>query len=290
MLFSTSQAIVHRIYCFALRMARLDSVHSEPDPDFIDRLWLYTKQKMNVLNFNRIKRTILTIPLFFAVESYAQNSSVDFQTWTDVTLTYFTRPKLSIGGDIGLRGIVSSKDWNLFYIRPSIDYSISPMFRVSGSIGSFTTFYNDLGKTTEIRFSQGVSMSWPDFGWIDFYHRIRLEERFFIYEKLKNSWSIRGRYLIRARTADFRLIGKTKSFYLKGMWELFIPFDKSSVELFINNQRFYAAIGQRASDKFRYEIFYIRQQSREFSDDGFQTSENIIRLRFFYALKLPDQE
>lgn len=240
--------------------------------------------------FTIIKRIILTVTIFLAIESHAQNNKVDFQTWTDVTLNYFTQPKLSFGGDVGFRGIVSSKDWNLFYIRPTINYTISPLFRVSGSIGSFTTFDNDLGRTSEIRFSQGTSLSWPDFGWVEFYHRFRLEERFFMYEKLKNNWNIRGRYLIRARTADFRFIGKTKSFYLKGMWELFIPFDKSSVELFINNQRFYAAIGQRASDKFRYEIFYIWQQSREFSDDGFQTSENIIRLRFFYNLKLPDME
>lgn len=89
---------------------------------------------------------------------------------------------------------------------------------------------------------------------------------------------------------DFKLIGKTKSFYIKGMWELFVPFDKSATELFVNNQRFYAALGQRVSDRFRYEIFYIWQESREFVDDGFETSENIIRLRFFYTLKLPDLE
>ena len=221
--------------------------------------------------------------------SYSQlyNDRVDFQTWTDITLTYFKTQKYSYGGDAGLRGIVSSKDWNLIYIRPTVNYTLSPFFKVSGGIGSFNTFNKELSNTYELRFFQDVHVSWPDIGWVDFYHRFRFEERFFFYTDIENDFTIRGRYLIRARTIDFKLIGKTKSFYLKGMWELFVPFDKSAVELFVNNQRFYAAIGQRISDRFRYEIFYIWQKSREFEDDGFETSENILRLRFFYTLKLP---
>lgn len=218
------------------------------------------------------------------------NNRVDFQTWTDITLTYFKTPRLSLGGDAGLRGIVSSKNWNLFYIRPTINYTLSSLFIFSGGIGSFNTFNKELNNTYEIRFFQDVHVSWPDIGWIDFYHRLRFEERFFFYKNIENEFAVRGRYLIRARTADFKLFGKTKSFYLKGMWELFVPFDDGAVELFVNNQRFYAAIGQRVSDKFRYEIFYIWQKSREFVDDGFETSENILRLRFFYTLKLPDKE
>lgn len=226
------------------------------------------------------------------LRSYAQlyNDQVDYQTWTDITLTYFKTQKFSISGDAGLRGIVSSKDWNMFYLRSGVNYTFSPVLRLSGGIGSFNTINKEISNVYEIRLFQDVHVSWPDIGWIDFYHRFRFEERLFFYQSYENDASFRGRYLLRARTTDFRLIGKTKSFYLKGMWELFVPFDESAAELFVNNQRFYAAIGQRVSDRFRYEIFYIWQQSREFVDDGFETSENIFRLRFFYTLKLPNQE
>ena len=222
--------------------------------------------------------------------SYGQlyNNRVDFQTWTDITLTYFKTQKLTYGGDAGLRGIVSAKDWNMFYIRPTVSYTFSPMFKASGGIGSFNTINKEISNTYEIRFFQDAHVSWPNLGWVDFYHRFRFEERFFFYSSLDNDFSVRGRYLIRARTIDFKLIGKSRSFYLKAMWELFIPFDKSATELFVNNQRFYAALGQRVSDRFRYELYYIWQKSREFVDDGFETSENIIRLRFFYTIKLPE--
>lgn len=208
----------------------------------------------------------------------------------DVTLTYFFSQKLSLGGDVGLRGIISSKDWNQFYIRPTINYSVAPRVKISGGIGSFNTFNKTLSNTYEIRLFQDAHISWPDIGWVDFYHRFRFEERFFFYENLDSDQAIRGRYLFRTRTMDFKLLSKKKSFYLKGMWEVFVPIGESAAELFVNNQRFYAAIGHRNSDRLRFELFYIWQQSREFSDDGFKTSENIFRLRFFYTLKLPDQE
>jgi hypothetical protein len=216
------------------------------------------------------------------------NDRVDFQTWSDINLTYFQTQKFSIGGDAGLRGIISSKNWNLFYVRPTINYTLHPIFRISGGIGSFNTINKELSNTYEIRFFQDAHVSWPDFGWIDFYHRIRIEERFFFYKKIANDFSIRGRYLIRARTTNFKIFGSRKTYYLKGMWEAFIPLGESAAELFVNNQRWYTALGYQPSDRFRYELFYIWQKSREFVDDGFKTSENIFRFRIFYTLKLPD--
>ena len=90
--------------------------------------------------------------------------------------------------------------------------------------------------------------------------------------------------MLRARTTNFKLIGKKKGYYVKVMWEAFVPFHESTAEVFINNQRYYAAIGYQLSDRFRYELFYIWQKSRRFSDDGFQTSVKIIQLRLFPLL------
>ncbi|MCK5371317.1 MAG: hypothetical protein KAQ62_22305, partial [Cyclobacteriaceae bacterium] len=74
-----------------------------------------------MLNFAKIKCIILIVIISFTIEAHAQNDEIDFQTWTDITLTHFFSQKLSLGGDAGLRGIISSKDWNLFYIRPTIN-------------------------------------------------------------------------------------------------------------------------------------------------------------------------
>ena len=94
----------------------------------------------------------------------------------------------------------------------------SSLFKLSGGVASFNTINKSFSNNSEVRLFQDVQITWPDLGWIDFYHRFRFEQRFFFYENIDNDLYIRGRYLIRARTANFRLIGKSKSFYIKGMW------------------------------------------------------------------------
>jgi len=152
--------------------------------------------------------------LLRGIPSYSQQNGdrVDFQTWTDITLTYFKTQKFSFGGDAGLRGIVSSKDWNSFYIRPTVHYKFTPIFKLSGGIGLFNTFNKSLNNTYELRFFQDLQISWPHIGWLDFYHRFRFEQRLFFYENLDNDLAVRGRYLIRARTTNFKLIGKKKGY------------------------------------------------------------------------------
>lgn len=210
----------------------------------------------------------------------------DIQIWSDITLTYFKSHKLSFGGDAGLRFSVDNKDWGLFYLRPTLHYSINPKIRLSGGIASFNTLNKAIFNTYELRLFQDAQISWPDIKWVDFYHRFRFEQRFFFYDKIENDISIRGRYLIGVKTANFNLLGKKKKFYVETMWEAFIPFGEGSAERFVNNQRWYVALVYNPSERLRYEIFYIWQKSRRFFEDGFKTTENIIRFRIFYMKKL----
>lgn len=232
------------------------------------------------------------LSLIHITRSWSQvyDDQVDFQTWTDVTLSHFINKNLSIGGDAGLRGIVSSKGWNLLYIRPTVNYTFPQIVRVSGGIGSFNTFHKSITNSYEVRFFQDANISWPDIGWINFSQRFRFEERFFFYEKnLANDFNVRGRYLIGASTTNFKLIGTKKAYYLEGMWEAFVPFGERVVELFANSQRWYAALGYRSSDRFRLELLYIWEQSKEYAVEKFETSENILRIRFYYTLTLPEK-
>lgn len=239
-------------------------------------------------------RYILILTIVFSCQlfqkSLAQTSDkrTDFQTWTDMTLTYFKTQKFSFGGDLGLRGIVSHRNWNLIYIRPTVNYTFTPFFKLSGGIGSFNSINKSISNSYEVRFFQDFKFNWPDLGWIRFQHRFRFEERFFIYENIENTFSMRGRYLVTMKTNNFKFIGPRKEYYLAGMWEAFVPFGNSAPELFVNNQRWYAVMGYRASDTWRFELHYIWQKSRLFSDEGYRSVENVLRFRIFHTLKLPD--
>jgi len=240
--------------------------------------------------YKLIKYILFIIFICIAIPSiYAQNDEeVDFQTWTDLTIKNYLSQKWILTGDLGIRGLVSTKDWNQFYIRPTIEYLISPSFNVRGAVGLFNTRYEALSNALEFRIHQEADLKWPDFSVITFNHRLRFEERFFFYKELENDISFRMRYLIGIETTNFRIIGKKRAFYLLAQAEWFIPLGKSSAEVLVNNTRIYTGFGHRVSNKFRYEIYYVWQKSRIGSDDGLKTTENVLRFRFYYTIN-PDK-
>jgi hypothetical protein len=66
--------------------------------------------------------------------------------------------------------------------------------------------------------------------------------------------------------------------YFLADWEWFIPLDDPD-ERFANRQRIRTGIGYRRSFNWRYELLYIWTRSRDTTDQGFSTTENIINVR-----------
>jgi len=238
------------------------------------------------LNKPTIKQAIRGIALahLLITNGYSQSDSTVTQIWWDATLTHQFTPKLSVGGDFGYRG-VASEGWDMLMIRPMVRYRFKPSLNVVGGVGSFNTFGDLEGNTYEFRLFQDFNARWPDLPYVQFFHRIRFEQRFFYHEKFENESQYRSRYLIGAESDDFAVFSKKRTFYLQTMWEGFFKLGGGASERFVNNQRAHAAFGHRFSVKFRYELHYIWQKSRSFSHDGFKTTENIIRLRFYYLLR-----
>lgn len=230
------------------------------------------------------------IGLFFLISqtSKAQlnEEKIDFQSWTDLTLSYKFNQQFSIGGDLGIRGMFSSKDWTLFYIRPKVRYVFSQFFSTDGGLGYFYTSNTDFDNSSELRFYQDFNFIWPDLGFVIFQHRFRFEQRLFYYENLENDFGARSRYQIKLQSRDFHLFNAERPFYLNAMVEGFIPFNESAQERFVNNARINAGLGKRFSEKLRSEIYYIWQRSRQLEDDGFETSEHVLRIKFLYNLNL----
>lgn len=240
----------------------------------------------NIIRIHKILCAGLLFILWgISTNAQSSNDKIDTQIWTDFTFTHILNNRISYEGDGGVRISVDDKNWTLIYLRPTAHFNLTSIVKLSGGIGSFNTFNDIINNIYELRIFQDVQIIWPDFGWVDFYHRIRFEERFFFYERLDSDISIRARYLIRARSNNFKFIGKKKSWNIKSMWEAFVPIGSGSTEFFVNNHRWYFAIGYQPSNTNRYELFYIWQRSHRFSEDGLKTSQNIIRFRIFYSLR-----
>jgi hypothetical protein len=123
-------------------------------------------------------------------------------------------------------------------------------------------------------------------GFIEFFYRVRVEERFFFFEddQLENRFNVRLRGLIGVETDDIYLFEARRPIYFQSIFEGFVTVERSADEVFVNQTRFHLAFGHRLSSNFRYEIHYIRQGSRLYVDDGINIGQNIYRLRFFHRI------
>ncbi len=248
-----------------------------------------------MLNNKFITFFLLTQTLLFYVNnSKAQTREIDFQTWTDFTFTYNIKNKTNIGGDLGARGLASINDWNQFYVRPTYQYYFNRIIHGAGGVAIFATLSDVLTNTIEFRIFQEVSFAWPSFEYVKFYHRLRFEQRFFSYQEnpslltdIPNDFEARGRYQLSFETKDIHLGKNNSPIYFLAAWEVFSAINDAAIEQFINNQRLLGGIGHRISPRFKYEIQYIFQNSRRFTDEGLKTSEHLLRLRLFLLSKIP---
>ena len=226
-----------------------------------------------------------------------QAQEIDFQTWTDVSIRYTIKNKADIGGDFGIRGLISRNEWNQFYIRPTFRFFFNDLLKASGGVAYFATISGKYRNTYEFRLFQEATVTWPSFEIIDFKHRLRFEERFFNYEQssayttdIPADFETRARYQFSLETADIHFGDRNQPIYLIAGWEVFYALNENALEQIINSQRFSLGFGQRLSPRSRYQFQYILQRSREFVGEGNRTIEHLLRFRIFLFPDAPKRD
>lgn len=226
----------------------------------------------------------LVLPLLIAQYIFSQD--LDNQLWMNYGEKVPVNDRLSLGGDAGVRGTFSDLDWYQALLRPAVSYRFKESASVSGALAWFGTFIDGRSSINELRFHQELNAKWPDLDVVYFFYRIRVEERFFFYQRdIPNEFRVRLRGLMGVRTRDLNWFGSERPIYFESMLEGFKTIkDEEALEILINQARLYAAFGHRISKNLRYELHYIRQGSTLFTGDGPNSSQNIFRIRLFHAL------
>jgi len=211
---------------------------------------------------------------------------LDNQLWINYALKVPVNDRLSWGGDAGVRGAFTNLDWHQALIRPAVNYQIKESVGVSGALAWFGTFINESISINELRFHQELNAKWPDLDVVHLFYRIRVEERFFFYQRdIPNEFRVRLRGLVGVRTQDLNWFGPKRPIYFESMFEGFKTIkDEEALEILINQARLYAAFGHRISKNFRYELHYIYQGSTLFTGEGPNSSQNIFRIRLLHNL------
>ena len=224
--------------------------------------------------------------MFPALMANAQKEGKEHQLWSDYFITYHKSSKWSFGGDLGVRGFISNYNWNQYYIRPAITFKPKYGLTITGGVAYFHTNNKSAPNLNEWRGHEQVKFKWPDFGVIELFYRLRLEQRFYKYSyDLPNEYDNRLRLLIGLETMDFNWLGTKSPLYFSGTIEGFKPLEEeNSSETFINQFRLDFAFVHRISKSFRYEVHYIAQQSKLFQRDGSEAQQNILRIRFIHNI------
>jgi hypothetical protein len=238
----------------------------------------------------KIRRLYCFISLLLIVGNFPPYGSIaqaiDHQFWMNYTLSIPINEQLSWGGDIGIRGLGTNQNWNQLLIRPTISYKFKKPMSIAGAMAWFGTFNKVDNNISEFRIHQDFNAKWPDLGVIEFFYRLRIEQRFFFYQnEIPNASRVRVRALIGIETQDLKWFGARRPIYFQSILEAFKTLNKSeALEVFINQSRLHIALGHRISNNFRYELHYIAQRAKLFNAEGNSVDHNIYRIRLIHRL------
>jgi hypothetical protein len=235
---------------------------------------------------------ILAAPDADAQVTDTSEQTVDFQFWTDYNYSAPLTKKFSLAGDIGFRGFISNYDWNLIYIRPGVRHNFNKYFGLAGSLAYFSSFLKDGYNLYEFRVTVDANISWPDLKVVNFSYRARIENRTFFSEdenSAKNNWRVR--LLISLNSKRFHVFSNKRSIYFQVQYEPFQTLGgQSESVLDISQTRLHAIFGHRITDKFGYDMQYIRQNTRISSTGDLQLTQNILRVRIYHRIVKRDEK
>jgi hypothetical protein len=230
----------------------------------------------------RLRRIFLIMSLFFLLSGHLSaqdSSSIDFQFWSDITLVHHFNDQWRFSGDQGVRGLFTNTNWTQVYVRPTFIWRFSAIMDARAGISIFQTWNKDIPNQSELRFHQETDIKWPYVAGFIFKHMIRFEERFFFNQGDENEFSFRMRYRPWMETPDFRFFSSMKKMYGIVSMDFFLPIGQSATEKFVNNYRLITGVGHRTSERLHMELHYFWQRSRSLTDEGFKTSENVLRFK-----------
>ena len=81
--------------------------------------------------------------LLYAVPARAQDIKFqEFNTWADLATIKNYSDRFRYDGDYGIRGLLTSSDWTLVYLRPSVRYRMKPWLTLHGGAALFYNFFD----------------------------------------------------------------------------------------------------------------------------------------------------
>jgi hypothetical protein len=219
------------------------------------------------------------------------------QLWGNTTINWVTSERLVYELDFEPKGLLDAPegepDWRNLDVTPNVEYSLVKWLDLVADTTIGRTKQTDDVDSTEVTPRLGLRFHLFSRA-MRFHPReqaprrrivvrdlVRVESRNFFYTggdvESDSTVRFRNRLEFLLPLNKDRITDDGAGYWLAD-WEWFLPLDDPD-ERFANRQRIRTGIGYRRSFNWRYELLYIRTRSRENTDEGFSTTENIINIR-----------
>jgi hypothetical protein len=177
--------------------------------------------------------------------------------------------------------------WRTLKATPTYERTINKNLELLSALGFAYTNQNDTTDTFEGRLMVGTRLYFTPHKRFQTRLTMRFERRH-LYDFEEENWQISHRSRIRGEVIvplNKPHYSDNKMWYSIAEYEFFFVHDKDLNERFANRTRASLGIGYRHNYNFRFEAIFTNQRSRNHVEDGFLTTDNIIRLRIKHYLK-----
>lgn len=208
----------------------------------------------------------------------AQNTNS--QTWFEYMLNFPFANSFNLENAVTYSTLLEKPRWYSFDYTPTLEWSVTQHIDLLGQVVFSYTKQNESYNTFEVRPVIGSRIHITPHQRIQTRVLLRLEQR-----NLKNLETKEWDQTYRPRIRFESIVPiNHNSYYTDKLWYALLDaewlFTTDDVkERFANRFRVRVGGGYRLNYNFRFEILYMNQQSRDETEDGFASSDNIIRFR-----------
>ena len=239
---------------------------------------------------------VSTLIAFAARPALAQTNG---QVWGNITVDWLKSDKLTFELDVEPKVLVAAPStepgWRNVDVTPNVEYAVRRWLDLIGELGTGYTHQTDDVNSTEVTPRIGIRLhlfsrdrprllsvrELPPKRRVVIRDRLLGESRNIFYSGAGSGADSTVRF--RNRLEFLVSLNKEKlteddATYLIADWEWFVPLSDPT-ERFANRQRIRSGLGYRSNVKWRFEALYIWSRSRDTTNEGFKTSDNIVDLR-----------
>ncbi len=231
------------------------------------------------------RNIVATFFVLMSISAKGQESSV--QLWNEYmfNIPFAKKYNLELAGTYST--VLESPKWRSLEFQATPEWSVSPHLDLMGAVLVGSTVQSESLTTSEIREMLGARVHFTPSHRIGLRLLLRLEQRNQL-DREVDTWETSHRARIRAEMI-FPVNRSSMSAGDKLLYSIldaegFIVTDQNVMERFANRYRLRGGMGYRFNARFRVEIVYTLQESRNTLEGDGITTDHIVRLRLKHYL------